>query len=50
MTDHASPPVPAVSDVPPAPAAGGVPEPVYLRLEDWVTDHFIPDLPPHPRR
>jgi Domain of unknown function (DUF4913) len=36
VTDHASSP----SDA--APAARDVPEPVYLELEDWVTDHFLP--------
>ena len=42
MTDHASSPAPATGDVPAVPAAVDVPEPVYLELGDWVTDHFLP--------
>jgi Domain of unknown function (DUF4913) len=34
VTDHAPPPA--------APVADNAPEPVYLELEDWVTDHFLP--------
>ena len=34
MTDHASSPA--------VPTAAGAPEPVYLDLADWVTDHFLP--------
>ena len=25
-----------------APGAGDAPEPMYLELADWVTDHFVP--------